>query len=72
MSKEEIKELKQMFSYESGFGDPEARRNAELRLQTLLAEKQEETGRQLNRLTLLLVIVAAINAILFAVDIFKN
>ncbi len=40
-----------------GFGDPDARRNAELRLQALLAKQQGRTAGRLNLLTLLLVIV---------------
>jgi hypothetical protein len=69
MSKNEIEDLKAMFSDGSGFGDPDARRNAELRLQTLLVERQDRTASQLNRLTLLLVIAAFLNAVLLAIQI---
>jgi hypothetical protein len=34
-----------MFADGNGYGDPEARRNAELRLQILLARQQERTAR---------------------------
>jgi len=72
MSDKEIKELKTMFADGSGFGDPDARRNAELRLQTLLVERQDRTASQLNRLTLLLVLAAFLNALLLAIQIFTK
>jgi len=72
MSDKGIEELKSMFSDGSGFGDPDARRNAELRLQTLLVERQDRTAAQLNRRTLLLVVVAFINALLLAIQIFAR
>ncbi len=40
-----IQNLLDMFADGSGFGDPEARRNAELRLQIFLARQQERTAR---------------------------
>ncbi|MHB1155505.1 MAG: hypothetical protein ACYC26_01570 [Phycisphaerales bacterium] len=42
MSRNEIQELLVMFSDGSGYGDPDARRNAELRLQALLAQSQKK------------------------------
>lgn len=72
MSEREIEELKSMFSDGSGFGDPDARRNAELRLQTLLVERQDRTAAQLNRLTLLLVVATFLNAFLLAIQIFMK
>ena len=72
MSKNEIEDLKAMFEDGAGFGDPNARRNAELHLQTLLVERQDRTAAQLNRLTLLLVIAAFLNALLLAVQIFTK
>ncbi len=45
MAKNEIQNLLDMFADGSGFGDPEARRNAELRLQIFLARQQERTAR---------------------------
>ena len=45
MPKDEIQSLLDMFADGSGYGDPEARRNAELRLQILLARRQEHTAR---------------------------
>ncbi len=70
MKKNDIEELKAMFSDGSGFGDPEARRNAELRLQTLLVEKQDKMARQMNILTLVLVVVAVVEAALHTIEIF--
>jgi hypothetical protein len=43
--KDDIKSLLETFSNGAGFGDPEARRNAELRLQILLAQRQDRTAR---------------------------
>ena len=45
MPKNEIQSLLDMFSDGNGYGDPEARRNAELRLQILLARRQDRTAR---------------------------
>jgi hypothetical protein len=44
----EIEQIEQLFSERSGFGDPDARKSAELRLQTLLAKQQLSTANQLN------------------------
>lgn len=69
---EENKAIMKMFSDGAGFGDPEARRNAELQLQVLLVQQQARTARNLNFLTLLLVAVGVINAVILAVQIWKN
>lgn len=69
MKKNEIEELKAMFSDGTGFGDPNARSNAELRLQTLLVERQDKMAEQMNILTAVLVVVAVVEAILHAFDI---
>jgi hypothetical protein len=69
MSTNEIEKLKAMFADGTGFGDPEARRNAELRLQTLLVERQDKTARQMNILTILLVIIAFIEVAFRAFEI---
>ncbi len=69
---EEIKELENMFSDGSGFGDPDARKNAELRLQTLLAKQQMKTSSQLNLITWILAIATVLNVILVAFQVFKN
>ena len=65
----ELNEMKALFSDGSGFGDPDARRNAELRLQVLLAEQQNKTGRRLNMLTLMLVIVGVLNVVVLVVQL---
>jgi hypothetical protein len=57
MTKERFEEFETMFSDGSGFGDPAARRNAELRLQILLAKQQSKTASRLNWLTGCLVAV---------------
>ena len=45
MAKDDIQSLLEMFADGSGYGDPDARRNAELRLHILLAKRQERTAR---------------------------
>lgn len=69
MAQNEIQELLEMFSDEAGFGDPEARRNAELRLQVFLAQTQQKTASRLNWLTFLLVVVGLLNAIVLAFQV---
>lgn len=61
MTQKKIEELLDMFQEGSGFGDPEARRNAELRLQIWLAQEQQKTTEKLNWLTMLLVVVGLLN-----------
>jgi hypothetical protein len=46
----------------SGFGDPDARRNAEQRLQMMLAGEQQRVGNRINWLTFFLVVVGLLNA----------
>ena len=55
--KEDLQSMLELFSEGSGFGDPEARQNAELRLQVLLAREQSRIASRLNMLTFLLVVV---------------
>lgn len=69
MQENEIEDLKAMFSDGSGFGDPDARANAELRLQTLLVERQDKTARQMNWLTGFLVVFALAEIVLHVIDI---
>jgi hypothetical protein len=57
MAKGELKDMLEMFAEGNGFGDPEERRNAELRLQVALSEQQRVTAARLNFLTALLVLV---------------
>jgi hypothetical protein len=72
MSKNEMENLKAMFADDSGFGDPEARRNAELRLQTMIAERQDKMARQMNILTAVLVMIALFEAVFHAIDIWMK
>ena len=65
----ELQELLDMFEVGSGFGDPEARRNAEQRLQVLLAKEQQRTGNRLNLLTFLLVAVGLLNVAVLAFQV---
>ena len=67
-----FEEMLKIFGDGNGFGDPDGRRNAELRLQILLAKQQAKTAERLNLLTFLLVCVGLLNAVVFAVQIWKN
>ncbi len=69
---EELEKVEDMFSEESGFGDPDARRNAELRLQTLQSKLQLKTSKQLNLITWILAIATIVNVLLVAIQILKQ
>ena len=69
-AKNEIQELLDLFGDGSGFGDPDARRNAEQRLQVLLAREQQKTAARLNWLTFLLVVVGLLNVVVLAFQVF--
>ena len=60
----------------AGFGDPDAARYFELELRTRLAmreaELQNRTAAKLNQLTLLLVVFAALNVLVLAVQVWRN
>jgi hypothetical protein len=70
MSKKEVRELLDQFSDGAGFGDPDARRNAEQRLQVLLAREQQKTAARLNWLTFLLAVVGLLNVGVLAFQVF--
>ena len=72
MARNEIKEILEMFADGNGFGDPDARRNAEQRLQVLLAQEQQKTADRLNWLTLLLVVVGLLNAAVLAFQVWGH
>lgn len=67
--RDELQKMVAMFANGSGFGDPEARRNAELRLQLLLAQQQDNTATRLNLLTFLLVVVGLLNLVVLAFQV---
>jgi hypothetical protein len=75
-SQNEIQELLNMFGDGSGFGDPDARRNAELKLQILLAKEQQKeqqkTATRLNWLTFFLVIVGLLNTAVLAFQVWGS
>lgn len=70
MARDEIQELLDQFADGNGFGDPDARRNAEQRLQIQLAKEQQKTSARLNLLTLLLVVVGLLNFVAFSFQIY--
>ncbi|MFH2045532.1 MAG: hypothetical protein ABIK92_10350 [Pseudomonadota bacterium] len=61
-----------MFAEDSGFGDPEARQNAELRIYLFLSQQQSKNSSQLNLLMLLLVVVGLLNAVVLASQVWGN
>lgn len=72
MKENEREDMMKLLSDGSGFGDPEARRNAELRLQVLLAQQQGKTASRLNLLTFLLVVVGLLNAAILAIQVWNK
>ena len=69
MPKDELNSMLELFSDGNGFGDPDARRNAELRLQVLLAREHSHTASRLNLLTFFLVVVGLLNAAVLAFQV---
>ena len=69
MAKGELQEVLEMFAEGNSFGDPEERRNAELRLQAALAEQQGRTAARLNLLTSLLVVVGFLQVIILGFQV---
>jgi hypothetical protein len=69
MAKAELHDMLEMFAEGSGFGDPEERRNAELRLQVMLAEQQRKTAVRLNLLTALLVVVGFLQVVILGFQV---
>jgi hypothetical protein len=69
MAQDEMQELLGLFSDGAGFGDPEARRNPEQRLQVLLARGQQKAANRLNWITALLVVVGVLNVVVLAFQV---
>ncbi len=67
--KVELANITEMFADGSGFGDPEARRNAEIRLEVALSQQQGKTAARLNFLTGLLVIVGLLQLVILAFQV---
>jgi hypothetical protein len=67
--KDELQDALGMFADGSGFGDPDARRNAEIQLQVALARQQGKTAARLNLLTLLLVVVGLLQVTVLAFQV---
>lgn len=72
MKKRELQELLNSFSDGSGYGDPEARKNAELRLQLHLASEQQKTSSRLNLLTFFLVVLGLLNIMILAFQVLRK
>ena len=69
MAKGELQDVLELFAEGSGFGDPEERRNGELRLQAAFAEQQGKTAARLNFLTALLVVVGILQVIILGFQV---
>jgi hypothetical protein len=69
MSKDEIHKLLKTFEVGSGYGDPEERRNAELKLNALIAGEIIKTSTKLNWLTFCLVVVGLLNVAVLAFQV---
>ena len=69
MAKNEIQKLLDTFANGCGYGDPEARRNAELRLSTLLAKEQQRIASRLSWLTFFLVVVGILQVAVLAFQV---
>lgn len=69
---DELEKVENMFSEGTGFGDPDARRNAELRLQTIQSNLQLKTSKQLNLITWILAIATIINVLLVIFQTFSS
>lgn len=69
--KSELEAAMEPFGEGNGFGDPDARRNAELRLQVALANQHAKTADRLNLLTLLLVVVGVVQVTVVVAQAWK-
>jgi hypothetical protein len=69
MAKGELEGILEEFAPGNGFGNPDERRNAELRLQAALAEQQRKTAARLNLLTLLLVVVGCLQVVILGFQV---
>jgi hypothetical protein len=69
---DELEKVENMFSEGNGFGDPDARRNTELRLQTIQSKLQLKTSKQLNLITWILAIATIINVLLVIFQTFSS
>jgi len=67
--KDQLTNLTDMFADGSGFGDPEARRNAEIQLQVELSRQQGKTASRLNLSTGLLVVVGLLQVAILAFQV---
>lgn len=72
MAKSEIQDLLDTFADGSGYGDPEARRNAELKLQVLLAKDQQRISSRLNWLTFFLVVAGILQVVILAFQVWNK
>ena len=69
MSQSNLKELIGRFADGDGYGDPESRRNNEIKLHFLLAQEQSRTATRLNWLTFCLVVVGLLNVAVLAIQV---
>ncbi len=71
MNDDKPSKLLKMFEDGTGFGDADARRQAEVELLVALAMRQEKTAKVLNRITYYLVAVGLVQAIVAVVQLLR-
>ncbi len=69
MARTELQDALAPFADGNGFGDPDARRNAEMQLQVALAQQQAKTAARLNLLTFLLVVVGFLQVVMLGFQV---
>ena len=75
----ELQEMLDRVADGSGYGDPDARLNDDRRTQILIAQQQvkmsqqqSEVAQRLNRITLLIVLVGALNVVVMAIQVWRG
>ena len=72
MVRVDLQSALESFAEGNGFGDPEERRNAELRFQAALAQQQGKTASRLNLLTAMLVVIGFLQVVILAFQVWGN
>ena len=67
-----LNDLKKMFEPGSGFGDPEARENAEFQTGVILAELQNENNKKLGWIQIWGFVFVVVQTVLSVITLLKN